>query len=223
MKDWSIEKIKQYIVKRDNLVILILTGVLLLVIAWPVEGTGKEKNKVSDLWDKNGSNAEPLWENNVRTNGEGIANNPGENLMDAGIYQEEYIIEKLEQRLEEMLTSMQGVGRVKVMITLYSSGEEVVEKDIPLERSNLVEKDSAGGNRSTNEMYSQEETVYMTNSAGEKIPYVVKKNSAQVAGVSVAAQGGENPLVQKNITEAIQALFGIEEHKIKVAKMKQEE
>ena len=44
-----------------------------------------------------------------------------------------------------------------------------------------------------------------------------------VEGVSVVAEGGDSALVQKNISEVIQALFGIEAHKIKVVKMKQEE
>ena len=225
MKRQNMEKIKQYILKKDNLLIIILTGILLLVIAWPVGGNGKEKSNVSGLWDKNDSkvNTKLIGKNDLSGNGENGSEYTGENMVDEGIQQEEYIVAKLEQRLEEILTSMQGVGRVNVMITLSSSGEEIVEKDIPLERSNIVENDSTGGNRSTNEMYSREETVYITNSAGDKIPYVVKKNSAQVAGVSVVAEGGENPLVQKNISEAIQALFGIEEHKIKVAKMKQVE
>ena len=225
MKRQGIEKIKQYILKRDNLVIFVLTGVLLMVIAWPVDGNVTEKNNVSDLWDRNNGivNTELMQKDDSGMNEGKRTNYEGEDWIDEGIRQEEHIIENLEQRLEEILTSMQGVGKVKVMITLYSSGEEVVEKDIPLERSNIVEKDSTGGNRSTNEMYSREETVYITSSAGDKIPYVVRKNSAQVAGVSVVAEGGENPFVQKNISEAIQALFGIEEHKIKVAKMKQEE
>lgn len=222
MKSQVIEKIKQYILKKDNLVIIILTGVLLLVIAWPVEGNVTQKNNMSGLWDKNNSTvtSKSVQKDDLGASG---TNYEEGDLIDDRIRQEEYIIAKLEQRLEEILASMQGVGRVKVMITLYSSGEEVVEKDIPLERSNIVENDSTGGKRSTNEMYSREETVYITNSAGDKIPYVVKKNSAQVSGVSVVAEGGENPLVQKNISEIIQALFGIEEHKIKVAKMKQEE
>lgn len=92
-----------------------------------------------------------------------------------------------------------------------------------MERNNIVETDSAGGNRSTNEMYSQEETVYTTTAEGEKIPYVIRENSAVVKGVGVVAEGGDEILVQKNICEVIQALFGIEEHKIKVVKMKQEE
>mgnify|MGYP006875711212 CR=1 FL=1 len=38
--------------------------------------------------------------------------------------------------------------------------------------------------------------------------------------VTVVAQGGGNAVVQKNITDVIQALFGVEAHKIKVVKMK---
>lgn len=219
----SVEKIKDFLLRKDNLIIIVLTGILMLVIAWPIES---EKEKVSSeykLWDKGKSN---IYQNNKDTVestldeevflNEGIA-------TDSGIFREEYIISNLEERLEEILSSVQGVGRVKVMITLSSSGEKIVEKDIPLERNSIVENDSTGGNRSTNEMYSQEETVYSTNSNGDKVPYVIKENSARVEGVSVVAEGGGDADVQKNISDVIQALFGIEAHKIKVVKMKWEE
>ena len=42
-------------------------------------------------------------------------------------------------------------------------------------------------------------------------------------GVSVVAEGGDNAVVQNNISDIVQALFGIEAHKIKVVKMKREE
>ena len=42
---------------------------------------------------------------------------------------------------------------------------------------------------------------------------------AKVEGVTVLAQGGDSPVLKKNITEVIEALFDIEPHKIKVAKM----
>lgn len=223
MKRINLEKIKEYLLKRDNLIILILTGVLLTVIAWPIEEVSTKKNKESELWDRSSGNMEKNLVPGMESDGTATEN--GDKSYDIGAegIQEEYIVERLEQRLEEMLSSMQGVGDVKVMVTLVSSGEKVIEKDIPLERSNVVENDSSGGNRSTNEMYSREETVYVTNAQGEKIPYVVKEYSAVVEGVSVVAEGGDNALVQKNISEVIQALFGIEEHKIKVVKMKQEE
>ena len=44
-------------------------------------------------------------------------------------------------------------------------------------------------------------------------------HTAQVEGVTVLAQGGDSPVLKKNITEVIEALFDIEPHKIKVAKM----
>lgn len=219
----SVEKIKDFLLRKDNLIIIVLTGILMLVIAWPIES---EKEKVSSeykLWDKGKSN---IYQNNKdtveSTLDEEIFLNDGI-ATDSGIFREEYIISNLEERLEEILSAVQGVGSVKVMITLSSSGEKIVEKDIPLERNSIVENDSTGGNRSTNEMYSQEETVYSTNSNGDKVPYVIKENSARVEGVSVVAEGGGDADVQKNISDVIQALFGIEAHKIKVVKMKWEE
>ena len=208
---------KENVLKKDNMIILILTGILLLVIAWPMQEPEKKENTVSELWDRNNS---MLQETNETTIDVKEVN---EMSISQSFLDEEYIVQTLEHRLEEILYAMDGVGQVKVMITLASQGEKIVEKDIPLERSNILEEDSGGGSRSTNEMNSKEETVYSTNSQGDKIPYVVKETGVEVAGVSVVAQGGDNEAVQKNIGEVIQALFGIEEHKIKVVKMKYQE
>ena len=128
--------------------------------------------------------------------------------------------ETLERELEELLGGMEGVGRVKVMITLSSTGEEIVEKDRPTNRSNLTENDSSGGSRSTGELGSEESTVFITDKDGRQIPYVRKILRPDIEGVAVIAQGGGNEMVRKNISESIQALFGLEAHKIKIAKMK---
>lgn len=221
MKYIKVEKVKEFLLKKDNLIIIVLTGILMLILAWPVENKNENRIEVSGLWGRNGGNIKK----NSFSGSSMEENMQPENgiVPEEGIYKEEYIVGNMEKRLEEVLSAMQGVGHVKVMITLSSSGEKVVEKDIPLERSNIVENDSTGGNRSTNEMYSREETVYATNAEGDKIPYVIRENSAKVEGVSVVAQGGDQPQVQKNISDVIQALFGIEAHKIKVVKMKREE
>ena len=209
--------INKNILKKDNMIILILMGVLLLVIAWPMESYEEKETSVSGLWDRSGSTVQETGEKQT------MDVQVKENYVSQKYLEEEYVVDTLEKRLEEILFAMQGVGQVKVMITLASQGEKIVEKDIPLERSNIVEEDSGGGSRNTNEMNSQEETVYSTNSQGDKIPYVIKETGVEVAGVSVVAEGGGNEAVQKNIGEVIQALFGIEEHKIKVVKMKYQE
>ena len=209
--------INKNVLKKDNMIILILMGVLLLVIAWPMESYEEKETGVSGLWDRNSSMMQETSEKQT------MDVQVKENYVSQKYLEEEYVVDTLEKRLEEILFAMQGVGQVKVMITLASQGEKIVEKDIPLERSNIVEEDSGGGSRNTNEMNSQEETVYSTNSQGDKIPYVIKETGVEVAGVSVVAEGGGNEVVQKNIGEVIQALFGIEEHKIKVVKMKYQE
>ena len=82
------------------------------------------------------------------------------------------------------------------------------------------ETDSTGGSRDVINSRQEETTVYVTDSAGNKTPYVSKIREPSIEGVTVVAQGGGNAVIQKNITEVIQALFGIEAHKIKVVKMK---
>ena len=45
-----------------------------------------------------------------------------------------------------------------------------------------------------------------------------KELSPKVEGVIVIAEGGDDALVKQNITEAVQALFGIDTHKIRIMK-----
>ena len=129
-------------------------------------------------------------------------------------------VEEMERELEELLSCMEGAGKVKVMITLQSTGEEIVEKDRPATRSNKTENDGTGGSRNTNDMENEETTVFITDADGRQIPYVRKTMQPSVEGVAVMAQGGGNEMVRQNISEAIQALFGIDANKIKIAKMK---
>ncbi len=205
-----IESLKKAVLKKDSLLICILAGILLLVIVWPVSGE-KTKNEQSVLWDG---------KEDTMSLG---ASSEEEGQGSAGSWKEEDTVKRLEERLEEVLMMMEGVGKVKVMVTLASSGERIIEKDSPTSRSNVQEEDSAGGNRNVQQMDVQESTVYLKTQQGEQIPYVIKEVSPVIEGVSVVAQGGGDPVIQKNITEVIQALFGIEVHKIKVVKMKQQE
>ena len=117
---------------------------------------------------------------------------------------------------------MEGVGKERVMITVKASAEQVIEKDISTTRQSSVETDSSGGSRTTNDMDNGESTIYQEDNSGNKSPYVVKKIHPTVEGVIVVAQGGGNATISKNITDMIQALFGIEAHKIVVVKMKTE-
>lgn len=196
--------------KRDNLIILVLSGVLLLIIALPT---------------KDNSSSQP---DNKTKKQETAASQSSTEQKDGASYETASAAQKamtgeeyaafLEGRLEEILKGMAGVGDVRVMITLESSEELVVEKDSSINRSNTAESDSEGGSRNINQADSKEATIYRTEGSDSE-PYVVKTLSPRVEGVFVVARGAGTGEVNRNITEAVQALFGVEAHKIKVVKM----
>ena len=92
-----------------------------------------------------------------------------------------------------------------------SSSEKVVEKDQEM-TSEVQEGESGGKNTSSSE------TAVYANGNGEETPYVKQELSPRIEGVLVIADGGDNAIVIENITEAVQALFGVDTHKIKVMK-----
>lgn len=193
-----IEKIKDFLKSRNNLVVIVLAGILLMVIALPVEnaksGNGKseeEKNSTSYL---------------------NVEEKEGEE-KDTDDY-----VAALERKVEAILGEMEGAGEVKVMITLRSSTEKIVEKDESMSGSDTAEEDSQGGTRVVSSVDGSETTVY-TSEGNISEPYVVKTLSPEVEGVVVIAGGAGNGKVSKNITDAIQVLFGIEAHRIKVIRM----
>ena len=178
---------------KDQLLILLLSGILLVVIAIPTDG-GKKKAPPDSGGD------------------------PAEELKTATGQEPDSYEKRQEERLEEALEKVEGVGEVEVMITLKSSWEKIVEKDRPSSSQTVEEADAGGGTRQTQEVSRSETTVYREES-GERTPYVVKELEPEVEGVIVIARGGGNASVKQNILEAVQALFPVEAHKIKIMKM----
>lgn len=185
------KRIPSEILKKDRLVILLLCGVLLLIIAFPVN-TGNQNN-TDEMAEKSAE------------------------AVDSYSY-----ARYLEQHLEEILSQVKGAGEVRVMITLTDSGERIVEKDTESTTETVKEEDSQGGSRTTMNDSRSETSVYNSGS-GESLssggePYVTKEKTPVVGGIIVIADGGDNGVVVQNITEAIQALFDVDTHKIKVMK-----
>lgn len=196
------EKIKGGMAKwlrKDNLLILLLLGILLVVIALPTEKSSQKEEEAAR--GASGSS---------ESGTVGTASSPR-------ITSTEEYTAYLEERLEETLSRISGVGRVQVMITLEATEELVVEKDQQTQSSNTTEEDSQGGSRYVYQSDRSENTVY--HSSGNNEPYVVKTLMPEVSGVVVVAQGAGTGQISKEITDVVQALFGVEAHKVKVVKM----
>lgn len=136
-------------------------------------------------------------------------------LAEASAYETE-----LERRVKEILNGVDGVGEVDVMIVLKSSEEKVLHLDKTSRSSSTEEKDSAGGSRQTTESENQESAVMAGGSggAGSGEPIVLRELYPEISGIVISAAGGGNPKVQAEITAAMEALFGLPPHKIKVLK-----
>ena len=224
--------------RRDNLIILVLSGVLLFIIALPtkekgISGQEDGQNRGNsdffglDMVDGGNGQAKDATNGEMGSyadSGAGLTSSyvrgVAEDLADGtAAYKSEYSYALyLEERLEKILSGVNDVGKVSVMITLESSEELIVEKDIPQTYSDINEKDAQGGERTTSQTDREESTVYVTEGSDSK-PYVVMRMLPKVEGVLVVSEGAGKSNVNKTITEMIQALFDVEAHKIKVVKM----
>lgn len=124
--------------------------------------------------------------------------------------QPETYAEQMEKKLEELLLTVNGVTSAKVVITVKSTTEKVVLQDTTANTEHLQEADGGGGTR-TSEKVTEEKTAVLS----EEEPFLTKELTPEVEGVVAVVSGGtaENVLA---MTEAVQALFDIPAHKVKI-------
>ncbi len=107
--------------------------------------------------------------------------------------------EKLEERLEEILPSISGVGNVDVMITAKNYGRLLLAED-----ENALNR----------------QTVILNQKGGGEDTKIIEEKLPEIQGVIIAADGGKSDKVKKELTDAVTALLGVEAHKIKVFERK---
>ncbi len=198
--------------RKDQCLILVLSGILLFIIALPTNN--KKDNSFSFLKsDKANTESDTISYHDTVSTKTGETTDAQD--TDALSYTRYW-----ENRLEENLAYVEGAGKVKVLITLKESEGKVVEKDLSRESAETIENDSAGGNRTVSENKTTQNTIYTAGSQGEDIPYVVRTTAPVVAGVVVITEGGDDLAVRQNIMDAIQVLFDIDVNNIRVVKMK---
>ena len=119
--------------------------------------------------------------------------------------------------VKDILKNVDGVGEVDVMLTLKSSKEKVLHVDRDRSRSTTEEKDSAGGTRKS-QTEEMKESSLTTGTSGTQEPVIEKELQPEIEGIIISARGGGSAQVKAEISEAMEALFGLPAHKIKVLK-----
>ena len=179
-----------------------------MILSMPFPGssskkTGQTKGENVSLWEKNSSgDGQQTEENIVQEPVQAASAKPAQD------YEKE-----LEDRISQLLKSVEGVGKVDVMVVLSSSGEKVFRTDRSENTSTTKEKDAVSSQLEENTVFSQSADQNTGNG-----PLIEKELYPQISGIVISAQGGDLPSVQAEISQAMEALFGLEPHKIKVLK-----
>ncbi len=126
---------------------------------------------------------------------------------------------EIETKLEDILSHISGVGKIRVMITYSETSTINPVYNEDSKTSNINETDSGGGTRTTTEVNSQKEVIYKENKDGSKEPVTQSIISPKIEGAIIAAQGASNATIKANIIQAVEAATGLATHKIQVFKM----
>ena len=113
--------------------------------------------------------------------------------------------EELEKNLTEVISSIEGVGNCKVMITLDHLEESIYATNYESKK----DEDS--------ENYKDEYVIYDSNNGEE--PVLITKYLPQVQGVTVVCSGGDDVLIKEKIVDAVTALFNISSNRVSVSKI----
>lgn len=111
------------------------------------------------------------------------------------------------EELAKILTSIEGVGKVEVMLTVASGAQTLYQTD-----ANLTS--------SKDENTSRHETVIITDSNRNEMGLVVQIIPEKYQGAIVVCQGAGSPSVQLAVINAVSNVTGLSSDRICVLKMK---
>ena len=113
-----------------------------------------------------------------------------------------------EERLEKILSDIDGAGEVSVMITYYGTGE----KSLAYEVSENISNTDRGGNVESEK--SMDQKAVMSN--GE--PLITEERYPKVKGVVVTADGADDITVKRALLRAVSAVLDVGEHRVCIYK-----
>lgn len=138
---------------------------------------------------------------------------PGDAALDPALSSLE---RQLSQRLEEVLGHMDGIGQVRVMVTLAASSQRVFAQEIDESQRAVTETDAHGGRRSTEEASSRRQPAVMAGARAGADLLVSQIQAAPVRGVLVVAEGARDPSIRLQLVRVVQSVMDVPAHKIQV-------
>ena len=122
------------------------------------------------------------------------------------------------ERLEEILSKIDGVGEVVVNIYFESSEVKVPATNSSTQTSETEEEDTNGGTRVTKQE-TEGATVVMQSDSSTSEPFITKTYKPQITGVLIVAEGAKSSKITYDIQKAVSSLYNLSLEKVNVYPM----
>lgn len=204
----SIKKFKESISKQkeqnnkkniENLVVFLILLIITIIA-------------INTIW---GGKKEETNQENGNTSYKKLAENINNSIDSNNSQLNEY---NLEENLEDILSKIAGVGKVKVLVTYSETSEVVAMYNEKNTLNNTEETDTNGGVRKIEQTDTDKEIIYEEKN-GQKTPITQKVIMPKIEGAIVTAEGASNPSIKTNIIQAVSAATGISTYRIQVFEM----
>ncbi|MEG2434810.1 MAG: stage III sporulation protein AG [Ruthenibacterium sp.] len=123
-------------------------------------------------------------------------------------------VENLETRLTDTLAKVDGAGKVRVMITLDTTGESVYAQN-----EQIAAETKGEGENNQQKNTRESEHVLVSTADRSETPLLETEWMPEIKGVAVVCEGGGDIVVEKRITELVAVVLGLSSNRICVTKM----
>ena len=204
----SIKKFKESISKQkeqnnkkniENLVVFLILLIITIIA-------------INTIW---GGKKEETNQENSNTSYKKLAENINNSIDSNNSQLNEY---NLEENLEDILSKITGVGKVKVLVTYSETSEVVAMYNEKNTLNNTEETDTNGGVRKIEQTDTDKEIIYEEKN-GQKTPITQKVIMPKIEGAIITAEGASDPIIKTNIIQAVSAATGISTYRIQVFEM----
>ena len=123
----------------------------------------------------------------------------------------------LSRQMQDILSTIQGAGATRVMIT-YETGGEIVPATSENSETTTTNSNQ-NGNDQTSESVKKQTSVVTVQNQSNSSALVLKEKMPEVKGVIVISEGAGDIRVKMNILKAVETLLNISADKVDVFEM----
>ena len=125
---------------------------------------------------------------------------------------------RLGRQLEGIVGKIDGVGRVEVMVTVDGGIQYVYEQNQKSTNARSANSQTDGSAQTQENNSVEQNPVIVDNASGGQSPLIRTELQPEVKGVVIVCDGGDNPTVRENVTNAVMTALEVPSNRISVSK-----